>query len=157
MRADDPRNLADLLGPGNLKQEIEAVNDVGFDLGALVRPQASLRNGKIANFFRREDRPFYSPRVRISLPGDFKEAIKMSLWKHRRLVGLKDGSESVFHLGPAETIFFLQESDAGQRPRPVHFHKEPDLLALQLCFHLHLEIIEAVRDEIDLHGIQLLG
>src|ERR1700693_2526535 len=130
MRADDSRNLADLLGPRNLKQEIEAVNDMGFDLGPLVRAEASLRNGKIADFFRREDWPFDSSWVVLGLPGDFKEAIKMCLWKDGRLVGLKDGPEADFHLGPAETIFFFQQSDTGQRLRPVHFQEEADFLAL---------------------------
>src|ERR1019366_10089246 len=137
MRADDPRDLADLLGPRNLKQEIEAVNDVGFDLSALVRAETSLRNGKIANFFRREHWPLDSSRVVVGLPSDFEEAVKLSLWKHRWLVCLNDGLETAFHLDPAETIFLFQGCDAGQRFRPVHFQEDADFLALHAGFLLH--------------------
>src|SRR5229473_1001089 len=106
MRADDPRDLADLLGPRNLKQEIEAVNDMRFDLSTLIRTETSLGNGKIADFLRRKHWPLDPSRVVISLSGDFEKAVKLPFRKHGRLVCLNDGLKAAFHLDPAETIFF---------------------------------------------------
>src|SRR5579862_532234 len=157
MRADDPRNLADLPGPRNLQQEIETVDDVGFDLGALIRAEAPLRDGEIANFLRCKHGPLDSARVLVGLPGDFKQAVKFSLGKHGWLVGLEDGLKSAFHLNPAEAIFLLEGSDARQGLRPVQFHQELDLFALHAGFQFLVEIVEAVGDEINLKGIELLG
>src|SRR5579863_4228948 len=157
MRTDDPRNLADLPGPWNLKQEIEAVDNVGFDLGALVRAEAPLWYGKIADFFRSEHGPLDSTRVLIGLPGDFEKAVEFSLGKDRRLVGLKDSFESSFHLGPAETVFVFERRDARQGFGPVQFQEEAHLFALHADFHLLVEIVKAVRNEVDLHRIELLG
>src|SRR5258708_21522508 len=107
MRADNPRDLADLLGPRNLKQEIETVNDMGFDLSALIRTETSLGNGKIADLFRREHRPLDSSRIVIGLPGDFEKSVKLSFRKHCRLVCLNHGLKAAFHLDPPETIFLF--------------------------------------------------
>src|SRR5712691_6596190 len=134
MRADDPRDLADLLGPGNLQQEIEAVHDVGFDLGALVGTEASLRNGKIADFLRCKYRPLDSSWIVIGLPGDFKEPVKFSLWKDGWLIGLQNDLESVLHLDSAETKFLFEGRDAGQRFRPVQLHQNPDFFPLHADF-----------------------
>src|ERR1700692_550422 len=121
MRADNARNFANLPGPRNLKQEIEAVDHVGFDLNALIRAKTSLWNGKIADFIRSEDRFLRASRVVIGLPRDFKEAVKFSFRQHRWLICLQDGLESAFDLGPAKKIFLIERGDARQRFRPVQF------------------------------------
>src|ERR1700722_19830141 len=157
MRADDPRNFANLPGPWNLKEEIETVDDMGFDLEALIRTEAPLRNGKIANFFRRKYRLLEASRVAIGLPRDFEKALKLSFRKYRRLICLEDGFKSAFDLGSAKTIFFIERCNARQRLRPVHFDEHPNFLALLAGLHFHVEIIEAVGDEVDLQWIKLFS
>src|SRR5665213_903744 len=153
MRANNSRNLADLPGPWNLQQKIETVNHVGFDLRAFLHAEAALGYGKIADLFWCEDGPLDSARVEVRLSRDFNETVKLSFRKDRRLVCLEDGLESTFHLDPAQSIFLFERSNAGQRFRPIHFQQEVNFLAFHSRFHFHIEIIEAVRNEIDLHGI----
>src|SRR5271169_3389559 len=114
---DDPGNFADLLRPGNLQQEIEAVNHVRFDLRAFVGAQSALGNGKIANLLRRQERPFETSRVAITLARYFVKPVEFSLRKQRRLVSLEDHLEAAFHLGPADAVLLFERRDAGQRLR----------------------------------------
>jgi hypothetical protein len=113
VRSNDSGNFADLLGPGNLKQKIEAVNHVRFNLGALIRAETPFRNGKIADLFRRKNRLFHAARIMIGLPRDFKQTIKFSFGEHGWLIRLQHGLEAAFHLEFTPPVFLFQRSNTG--------------------------------------------
>src|ERR1035437_496617 len=62
MRTDNARDLTDFLGPRNLQEKVETVNDVRFDLDALVGIKTPFRDGKEADFFRCQDWTFDAAR-----------------------------------------------------------------------------------------------
>src|ERR1700689_490090 len=114
MRSNDSWDFTNLLGPRNLEQEIETVDDVGFDLRTLFGAEASFRNGKITDFIPREHRPLDASRVMIGLPCDLEKTFKLFFREHCRLVGLQDGFEAAFQLSPAKAVLLFQGRDAGQ-------------------------------------------
>src|SRR5262249_42579742 len=73
MRASNFRDEAEIAGPGNLHEEVEAVNDVGFDEAALGGVEAAARNGKEADFVGGEVRALVATGIAVGLADNIGE------------------------------------------------------------------------------------
>src|SRR5882762_8271139 len=71
MRAGNFRNTSEFFGPRDLREKIEAVQHVRFDLAALVSIQTAAGDGKKTNLLGGQVWALRSPRITIGLVRNF--------------------------------------------------------------------------------------
>ena len=112
--ARDSRNLADLFRPGDLRQKIKRVDDVGFDLYPLGRVQAAFGNGKKPDLLRLEEIALDAVGISKRLSRDFDELVELSAGEDGGLVGVENGLEVVVNLRQIVDILLFERADQGE-------------------------------------------